>query len=414
MLFARSGEAQQFNPQVLLDAAKSKIASTVEQAARFTCTESVERQWYENAQPEHPGCDTDRTPKTVRRNLVRSDRLRLDVGVGSDQEIFSWHGEDAFQSDEIDKVVTSGPVNSGTFFSFLSSIFLEGLAQIDYRGLENDNGKHAALFGYSVPIRVSKFETRTSDGSAPMGYHGQFTVDVSSQELKTLTVETDDMPSAAHICGFRLDLQYTTVAINGWRLQLPLRAAMDVLNPSHQRITSSTQYAQCREFHSESALRFDGGSSPTEKRERTAPLRLAAGLRLQIRIDSDINPQTAWAGDAVEGSIAADVVDQQGHVLIRKDTPVEGRLVRVESWERPARFYTVEIQFERLTTSAHAYLLHLRSMPPEPEQHSSLGRLRQRVYLYSPPSSERLDTCRFRINGRNSNLKGAVTFWITD
>ncbi len=96
--------------------------------------ESIERFWYRNHEPVRTGCGIDFTPEIGIRKLVSNDRLRLDVAVGSDQEIFSWHGQKRFQTEEIDQLVTTGPISSGTYFSFLSSIFLDGSAKVDFRG----------------------------------------------------------------------------------------------------------------------------------------------------------------------------------------------------------------------------------------------------------------------------------------
>ncbi|MGA8029186.1 MAG: hypothetical protein WB992_18755 [Bryobacteraceae bacterium] len=406
--------AQTIDPQVLLDQARLKVSSTVQHAPRYTCMETIERYWYVNRRSVRPGCDTDRPPQINDRDLVRTDRLRLDVAVGSGQEMFSWHGQKSFQTEEIDQLITAGPISSGTYFSFLSSIFLEGVAKIDFRGVKNEAGKQLAAFGYSVPISESKFETRTDSGKDVMGYHGEFFVDRSTGELERLSILTDDMPESAQVCSFNSEARYGTTRLNGAEFQLPINVVMDILHLNREQTRTVTQYRECRQFVGESVLRFDNAPAETARTDPRPARTLPAGLQLQIRITSAMNPTTAWAGDPLQGELAADVFDEHGTVLAPRGTPVEGRLLRVETWVRPAHFYTVALQFRGMRVEGEDYKLDLKSTMEPLSSDREQPPVRRRIQLSNPPISDDPAACRFRLSDRQVNLKGVITYWITN
>lgn len=406
-------DAQSTDPQALLEKVRSKVSSTVQRAPRYSCVETIERFWYANRKPVLPGCDTDRPPEVNERNLVKSDRLRLDVAVGSGQEIFSWHGQKRFQTEEIDRLVTAGPISSGTYFSFLSSVFLEGSANIDFRGFHNEGGKQFAIFEYSVPADQSKFETRIDSGKEVMGYHGKFAVDSTTGSLDQLDIVADEIPKSARVCTFDLKAHYGMVSLNGAEFQLPRHVDMDITDPNHEHTRTVTRYQECRQFLGESIVHFDSTTSEITPVGGSRPAKtLPSGLRLQIRIKSSTNPETAWAGDAVRGELANDILDEHGLVIVPKGAPVQGRLLRLESWVRPYRFYTVALQFQELTFANEDYMLNLKSiMEPTTVGPTSIPR---RMQLESPPISDEPGACRFRLDDRRANLKGVITRWMTN
>jgi hypothetical protein len=324
--------------------------------------------------------------------------------------MFSWHGDKSFTTDEIDSLVTAGPISSGTYFSFLSSIFLEGQADIDYRGLHDEAGKQLAVFGYFVPISRSSFETRTSDGKEVMGYRGEFLADPETGEIERLEIETDDMPKTALVCNFALETRYTTAVLRGNNFRLPAGVVMDITDVNHQHTKTISEYKQCREFTGESVLRFNTAPVVRQADTSPAPKILPAGIGLDIQITSTLNPTTAWGGDVIDGVLASDVLDGRGQVLARQSTAVSGRLLRIEHLRRPDS-YTVALQFTEMNAEGGHIALSLNSVTkPAPESRQYMPR---RFQLENPPISDLPGACRFRLNDKQVKLKGAVTHWIT-
>jgi hypothetical protein len=305
-------------------------------------------------------------------------------------------------------------VSSGSYFSFLSSIFLEGIAKIDFRGLQGDVGKQVAVFGYSVPLRESHFETRTARGKEAMGYNGEFTVDPTKNELRQLDIDTDDMPETALFCAFSSKTRYEVTILNGVAFQLPASVAADILYQSHERARTITQYRECREFSAESVLRF-GDVPKQDGRTVSKSIRtLPAGLAVRIRIKTGIDPNTAWTGDPVEGELATDIVDGQGKVLAARGAPAQGILIRLETGVRPSHFYTAALKFRNLSAAGEDYRLNLKSLAEPLSLGTGRDSMPSRIQLDTPPISDDPAACRFRFNDKHIRLKGVVTYWVTN
>jgi hypothetical protein len=411
LILALSSFAQSGDPQLLLNQVRKQVFAVVKSAPRYSCTEIIERSWYHNRRPESPGCDTDRAPRIGPRTLVETDRLRLDVAVGAGQEMFSWHGEKAYQTENINSLVSAGPIHSGSYFGFLSSVFLEGSAQINYIGLRSEDSHEVAVFQYTMPRSESTFETETDAGPTVMGYHGEFTVDPVSHSIQRLAViaEESEIPESASFCSLHLDARYQVVSLNGNAFRLPAAVEMTLLDRNREVKRTSTRYQACHEFLAESQLRFDDspaiaastGAAPHPLKE------LPPGLRVAIRITSNTNPANSWGGDPVTGELSDDLTDEHGTVLAAKGTFVQGRLLRMETLFNPRRAYTAVVQFDQLAD----YSLRLKSVIDTSSPGSAL--MPRRIQLDNPPISNDLAACRFRLNEQQASLKGALTHWVT-
>ena len=386
--------AQTLDPQALLTQVRRDVAARIKHAPRYTCTETIERNWYAPDQ-----------------NLVESDRLRLDVAVGSNGEMFSWHGQNSFQTEEIDRLVTSGPVSSGNYFSFLASIFVERVAKIDFVGMRKAGDKQVAVFQYAVPLAKSGFETRTTSGKATIAYHGEFTVDLANRELEELEIVANQLPESASVYRYSSKTHYRVTVLNGAALQVPVRVDMNLFYQNHERAEVIAQYQQCHEFKAESVLRFDTTTTEAESSSAKPTLPLPPGLSVRIRIKSQIDLASAWAGDEVNGELAEDLVDSQGKQIAPVGTAVHGLLVLADTGRRPSS-YTVAVTFRELNVANVNYKLDLKSVLP----------LVTEIKESSVPSTVEVDnhrisddpaTCRFRSNRKLVKLKGVVTFWVT-
>lgn len=402
--------AQSSDPQAILDRVRQQVSALVDAAPRYTCTEIVERSWYHNPRPDPPGCDTDRAPKIGRRTLIETDRLRFDMAVGADQEIFSWHGDERFKTENIDSLVTAGPIHSGSYFGFLSSIFLEGSSQIDYIGSRDEDGHQVAVFRYTVSKIQSTFVTETNVGQTGMGYHGEFTADPVTYKVQQLTVISDgkEVPESARFCSVRLDTRYEDALLNGTAFRLPGKVDMTLLDRNREVKHTSTRYEACHEFTAESQIRFD--AAPEVSTVAAAPNAfkdLPSGLKVAIRITSDTAAAKSWGGDPVTGELVNDLVDASGAILEPSGAVAKGHLLDMETILRPEPFFIATVEFSQLGR----YNLRLQSVTG---QHLSASyQMPRRLRLDSRRLSENPNVCRYRLKDKQASLKGAVTHWIT-
>src|SRR5579863_586183 len=88
----------------LFQQARAKVLDNARRMPRYTCVETISRTQYEPVPSSPSSCATRRVGKP-RGNLMVRDRLRLDVAVVDDGEIFSWAGAGKFETRDVGKLV---------------------------------------------------------------------------------------------------------------------------------------------------------------------------------------------------------------------------------------------------------------------------------------------------------------------
>ncbi len=127
------------DPTDLLRRVSQKVMDTVNRLPKYVCTLSIDRAEYENNGVfQTRACDalaSEKRAALVKRRLSRSDRLRLDVAIGTSHELFgttnemySWVGDDHFDNHGLFTLVSQGAISSGSFSTLLVSIFVEDRA----------------------------------------------------------------------------------------------------------------------------------------------------------------------------------------------------------------------------------------------------------------------------------------------
>ena len=172
---------------------------------------------------------------------------------------------------------------------------------------------------------------------------------------------------------------------------------------------------ECQQFYGESELRLGGAAAEGQTRRPKSPVQKASRRRrLRVRIMSSVNPKTARAGDAVQGELASDVLDEMGLIIVPRGTIVYGRLLGLETRARPYPFYTVALQFQDLSFAGEEYSLNLKAIvKPIMDVPDWKPRwIPRRMQLEGP--SGRPGTCSFRMGDMRANLKGLINHWVTN
>src|SRR5437870_1598961 len=81
-------------PAEILGRIRHNVAAQVSRSANYACIETIERNYLVTPVPR-AACSPSGMKKA--KPYMR-DRLRLDVAVSQNSEIFSWHGENNFTS----------------------------------------------------------------------------------------------------------------------------------------------------------------------------------------------------------------------------------------------------------------------------------------------------------------------------
>ncbi|HEY1411237.1 MAG TPA: hypothetical protein VGF36_03810, partial [Rhodopila sp.] len=339
--------------QILFDRLRARVRQDVANAPRYTFVETIERKRYRpqlggprsscqamieaRAQLESPGLE------------VWHDRLRLDVAVGEDSEMFSWAGAKQFETGDIQDLAASGSTGTGDFGAFLASVFGADGDRFRYNGEQETSLGRLAAFEYEVPLARSHYSYATSGRErTTVAYGGSFYAVPSTAELKRLVVDAHEFP-AGDVCRVYDTIDYGRVKIGSGDFPLPEVSRMDVLYSTGQETINETHYAGCHEFTGEATIRFDDpDEAGTPAAAAKAALKaLPPRTRIRVKIDPPISSETGAAGDAITGVVERDV-KSKGQVVVRATDKLHGRILRMEQFLFPQARWVVAIRFDSI------------------------------------------------------------------
>jgi hypothetical protein len=318
---------------ILLNA-RQKIIKAIGRLPKYLCTETVERYTF---QPEITLEGASCAELAKKRNSAdfnlretTSDRLKLDVAVSGDSEMYSWAGEDHFSAQSLHSLVQNGATSTGTFASFLGSIFGTAAATFTYNGDVNAAGHVVAEFGFRVPVEKSSYSIRNSLSDSIVGYGGVFWVDLKTFDLVRLSITADKLPLELNACETSTTLDYEHIQLNHADFLIPKDVHWHVMNLDGSEFTSRTVFSACHEFLGESTLHFDAAPEETQVAAAKSVTVLPPDLTFSLVLLDPIPIATAAAGDLFRAKLAAAIRVKSGGISIPKDAIITGRIMRIE------------------------------------------------------------------------------------
>src|ERR1700691_1992769 len=153
------------DPAEALARARVKLAAIARNLPKYTCRETIERAYL--AAPagkpsaslltEPASCENKEIGKNGPLSLVAEDRLRLEVAVGESGEIHSWVGASSFDSRSLFEMVSSGPISSGNFGTYLLDIFENPGARLKFTGQKSQGSREILEYSFVVPVESSHY-----------------------------------------------------------------------------------------------------------------------------------------------------------------------------------------------------------------------------------------------------------------
>jgi hypothetical protein len=406
----RESNSPASDSQAVLTYVRTRMAKSLERSPRYACINAIQRYWYGKEPPFTPR-DACPTEEGIEYKLVKKDRLRLEVSVIGGVESYSWPGAGSLDIRRVDQLVEEGPISSGTFFAFLSDLFVEGNARYAYLGGEDVNGRRVARYRFSVPAQASHFITPSPKGDLAVPYSGKFEADVASGLLRGLEIRTAALGTEAPFCSARIEAQYADLQAG---LFLPVKVTLDVTNRDGSETRSVIAYNGCREFVASSVIHFAGTYSTPAATPRPTRLTLGlpAGLPLRIRLITPIHPAASWAGDAIEGALETSVkLPLPRDLSIPKGARVQGRLVRIEQHLDPHDFLTIALTFNAIDIGGERYAVSLA--PVAGSLSTSAGVIRRKAEGETLRAEDKT-VASFQLPQNGTGLrKGFVSQWVT-
>ena len=359
------------DPAALLDRAREKIVRTTRRLPKFTCRETIERTYYVVPPPkmnprimtEAPtnSCNAKEFGASGPLSLDAKDRLRLDVVVGENKEIFSWAAANRFDSRSVFQMVSNGPISMGSFGTYLVDIFENPGASFKFTAKKHEGLAEVFEYAFEVPAPASHYDVRGDTEWKVTGYHGSFEIYSATAELARLVEETAKLPPDTRMCRARTSIDYHYMLIGDDEFLIPRQSELETLSGNASETSSITTFSGCHEYTAESSLRFDAPESAgAAKLTAQAPAILPPGLSLTLALLSAIDPRNAAAGDAISAEVSQSVrAPQSRQILLPAGAIAHGRILQMRHQYSSTQFL-ISIRFETLEAKGAVMPLFLR------------------------------------------------------
>jgi len=347
LIFTGAVIAQDLPPGVLLlSRAKNHLNQELQRLGTITCLETVER--------EH---------QAAKGKMRPLDSVRLEVLTNGDKELFASLGGRKFSENHPISYAGSGALGDGLFGPYLKDILLSGSVASQYKGEQEIGGQRLARYEYQIPLLISGQMIRTSEGSGKVGIHGSYWVDPQTYDVQRLEMNADEFPPTLPVTEMTTSINYVRTRLgNDLVVLLPqtadFRLAMHSGEINHNRI----EFTHCRVFGAASTIDFNApdsaeqafrfGATSVDETLRSLP----GGLQIAVKLSSRISGDMA-VGTLIDGRVAGNVGGKHA-VVIPADSPVRGRIRRMERYTNPFPYFIVGLEFTEMELQGIRYLFY--------------------------------------------------------
>ena len=355
LALAAVAPAQDIDSAVLLSKVKARVRENTRTIPKFVCRQKMERQSFATGH-DRRSCGVLVDSSAGKGSLLTSDRAVLDVMLSDNSEMFAWPGAQSFEADDQDDLLGGGFSGNGDFATFVITIFTLDAATFHYHGrCETGSCVH---YTYEIPVVASHYYVKTGQDEATLGYHGSFDVDPQSADLLRLNVTPTDLAKAIPAaCDVRTQMTYTKTAVAAGEFTIPASTEKQYLSKDGTRYLDRVSYEGCRQYSSESAIRFED-QKPVDGAPRAATALPASGTELQLQLSSNIDSERGAAGDTIEATLVRAVQDTQGRA-IPAGTVFRGHLARLQTVYSPREQVVVAFKFDAIVLNGETMPVNL-------------------------------------------------------
>ena len=347
LIFAVTMIAQDLAPEVLLlSRVKTHMREELQRLTSISCLETVER--------EH---------QAAKGKMRPLDTIRLEVLTNGDRELFASPGDRKFSENHPMSYAGSGALGDGLFGPYLKDILLSGGVASRYKGEEGAGGRRLARYDYQIPLLISGQTIQTPEGSGKVGLHGSFWVDPQTYDVTRLEMNADEFPPTLPVTEMTTSIDYARTRLgNGLVILLPQAAETRLAMYSGEVNQNRIEFTHCRVFGAESTVDFNPTNSAAEATRfgvaavdqtlRPLPDGLQIAVKLRSRISGDLA-----VGTLIDGVVAAPVAAKRS-IVIPAESPVRGRIRRMEHYTSPFPYFIVGLEFTEVEVQGVRYLFY--------------------------------------------------------
>jgi hypothetical protein len=252
MAFA-AGKTGHEDPDTLLQKIQNRTAEYLSQLPHYTCHEVISR--------------------LVRRGStwIRRDTVEIEVAFIGHEEFFARSGEDHFDEKIIDRVVPNGTIGNGVFGSVVQIVFTPKVAEFQYAGTGKKEGHQTVRFNFKVPLDKSQFLVKHGGAESLAPYEGSVWVDAETLDLVRVDLQVKQIPRYVGLRWIEETMHYDVMRIGDTPVLLPRKSELVVTDDEGNYGLNLVELQQCREFKSDSIVKYGPPLEGSADRERQNP-----------------------------------------------------------------------------------------------------------------------------------------------
>jgi len=285
-----------------------------------------------------------------------SDVVHVDVGVGEDQEIYSWPGQPTFSPRGLVGLVGHGFLSTGIFETIATDLFVSGHGIVKPAGEEKIGGRQASHFTYTVPSLESRWLINWYGAQSVLGEEGDFWVDRASYSLLRLIARANTIPPNVPLKDVTTTIDYQFLTVNGRDALLPKQAQVIAEEINGAVLQNDEAFSHCHVFEAESRL-MDSSQDLDKALTRYESQRgiLPAGLTLRISLRTRVHTGGASIGDPIEArldnslKISTETTAPRGSIL-------KGHIREFNKQDDPPNTFAIGLEFDELDWPGHSYV----------------------------------------------------------
>jgi VWFA-related protein len=220
---------------------RRKVRQDVTSMPNYTCLETI-----------------DRSRQAGTRDFIPVDKIRLEVSSVGGREMFAKPGARSFENRDVTAIVKSGMIGSGMFAGLTRTLFVENKGTFKYKGKDTVDGRPTLRYTFRLTQKESGFKIEVENRQEPVAFNGTFWFDPDTFDLVQLEGNSDDLPASLNVDQTLMRTSYARTHIGKSDALLPKKSALKVTYRSGVQESDSIDSSACREYGSDSTIRFDG------------------------------------------------------------------------------------------------------------------------------------------------------------
>lgn len=255
--------------------------------------------------------------------MAHQDTIRVEVAEVSGTELFGWPGSKLGEQ-KMEDMVTRGLFASGDFSTIANVLFRGDTARFESMGGKKLHGRETAQYAFHVDRPVTTYEISNGPMRARVAYHGYFWADAATHELVRLETIIDEVPPAFAMRRTTTVIDYQSSKIGEGQFLLPAKVDRLMENIDASMNQNVSVFTNCRQYGTESVLHFDENQQTPAAQQEVKEVRLPAGVRLPMKLESAMDARKSATGDSVVARTTAEV--RSGDIVIPAGSEVRGRI----------------------------------------------------------------------------------------